>query len=828
MRPLTPNCFAPVHWLVTGLVIAVNCSIASIASAESWVMAADALLENHCYDCHAGGAREGGLDLDSIGTDLDDAETFAMVVRIADRVRNGEMPPSADAEPIPESDRIAFANSLHPMLMAAGRKTNATVLRRLNRVEYENTVNDLFGTNLDLSRTLPEDGRSHEFDNVGESLGVSMVHLQRYLDAIDSVMDAAIATTSQPPTVTTVRASYADTREAEKFIGDVWKKLDDGSVVFFADLGYPTGMLRGSEVKTPGWYDIRVTGYAHQSERDITFRVGGTSFATGSEKPTYGYFAFPPIERTGGEPTTVQMRTWIDERFMVTIDPWGLVVKDYNLHKQGADGYPGAGLAIQGVEIEGPIVEPFPSPGHQMIYEGLDRVEVDPANPREKTKPWFVPKFVIQTNTPREDASRVLTRVARIAFRRPVDADDVIPFVNLFDHELDAGSSFDTALRTAIAAIFCSPDFLYFGEPSGWLDDHALATRLAYFLTRTTPDDALLADADAGTLSTDAKVLLGHVDRLIDGPHHDRFVDDFTDAWLNLRDIDETAPDQTLFPEYDPFLQHSAVAETRAFFGELIANDLPVGNIVKSDFAMLNNRLAKHYQIGLGDIGAVEGPEIRRVAIPPNSVRGGLISQASVLKVSANGTNTSPVVRGVWTMERILGQTPPPPPPGISGVEPDIRGASTLRELLNKHRDLDSCRSCHAMIDPPGFALENFDPIGGFRERFRSLGAGEKLFNEVNGRKVTYRLGPPVDASGDLVGHGRFDNFVQFRDLLASDEDTLARALITKLLTFATGREMAYVDRTSIDALVDASRSNRHGVRNMIELVVTSDAFRRK
>lgn len=802
--------------------------VATSCAGQPWRDAAASLLAQHCSDCHADGASEGGLDLDSLSDDLNDAETFAMVVRIVDRIRNGEMPPPEDADPIPAEQRREFASTMHPILSDAGRKTNSTVLRRLNRIEYQNTVNDIFGTDLNLSRMLPEDGRSHEFDNVGEALGISMVHLQRYLDAIDSVMDAAIARSSEPPPVETIRASYADTREAEKFIGSVWKKLDDGSVVFFADLGYPSGMLRGTDVKTPGWYKVRVTGYAYQTQRNITFRIGGTSFAPGSEKPTYGYFSFPPLSRSGGQPTTVETNVWIEQRYMVTIDPWGLVVNDYNLRKEGANNYPGAGLAIQSVELVGPIVESFPSIGHQLIYDGLNRIEMEPTRPSDKKKPWYVPKFQIETDVPTEDACGVLARVARVAFRRNVSDEDVQTFVDLFDRERQSGSDADTALRSSVAAIFCSPDFLFFRESPGWLDDHALATRLSYFLTRTTPDESLLADADAGTLSTDARVLLGHVRRLIDGPHHQRFVTDFTDAWLNLRDIEDTAPDQKLFPEYDTFLQESAILETRAFFRELIAGDLPVRNVVKSDFAMLNNRLAKHYRIGLGEIESVDGPEIRRVAIPPDSVRGGLISHASVLKVSANGTNTSPVVRGVWMMERILGQAPPPPPPGIAGVEPDIRGASTLRELLDKHRDLDTCRSCHAMIDPPGFALENFNPIGGYRERFRSLGAGHKLSKEVNGRQVQYRLGPPVDSSGDLVGHGRFANFVQFRDLLAANEDLLAKALITKLLTFATGREMGYADRESIDELVQSSRANRHGVRGMIELVVTSEAFRKK
>jgi hypothetical protein len=198
------------------------------------------------------------------------------------------------------------------------------------------------------------------------------------------------------------------------------------------------------------------------------------------------------------------------------------------------------------------------------------------------------------------------------------------------------------------------------------------------------------------------------------------------------------------------------------------------------------------------------------------------------LKVSANGTNTSPVVRGVWVMERICGQTPPPPPAGVPGVEPDIRGASTLRELLAKHRNMDACRSCHSMIDPPGFALESFNPIGGWRKNFRSLGEGERVDLEVNGRRVRYRIGPKVDASGQLPDGTEFNGFQEFRDLLVRDEEMLARTLATKLLTFATGRELGFSDRPVIDAIVRKSTAKGHAVRDIIELVVMSEIFRSK
>ena len=288
-----------------------------------------------------------------------------------------------------------------------------------------------------------------------------------------------------------------------------------------------------------------------------------------------------------------------------------------------------------------------------------------------------------------------------------------------------------------------------------------------------------------------------------------------------MRNIDFTVPDRLLYPEYDAFLKHSSVDETRAFFRELITGNLRVRNVVKSRFAMLNSRLARHY-----GITGVTGPEIRRVELPADTDRGGFLAHSAVLKVSANGTNTSPVVRGVWVMERILGQAPPPPPAGISGVEPDIRGAQTLREILDRHRNVDSCRTCHERIDPPGFALECFNPIGGYRDRFRSLGEGEKLDLQLNGNRVRYRLGRKVDASGFLPDHGPFSGFRGFRNLLADDEQLLARALTGKLLTFATGREMGFSDRAVIEDIIGKTASSGYGLRDLILQAIQSDIFR--
>jgi hypothetical protein len=797
------------------LVVGLTAPAVSLAASES--LGVDAFLKSRCLECHVGDDAEAGLDLAALGTNLDDRALFERWERIHDRVEAGEMPPEAAGQPS-EGERQAFLSALGDRLSAAHAASRGTVFRRLNRGEYENTLNDLFGTNLSLVDRLPEDGRAEQFDNVGEALGVSSVQLQRYLECITAVLDEASRQAAEPPPVQVVRASYADTRGGEQWLNRIWLHRDDGAVVFFKQYGYPSGMLREANVQRDGWYRVKVTGYAFQSEEPITFSVGATTFARGVRQPTFGFYSLPP-----GPPTTIELKAWIPARYMIDITPYGIWDEDNKIRQQqGAVGYDGPGLAIQHVEIEGPLVEDSRSRGDRLLFEGLDRREIPPRNPNDRRRSNYVPRYEVVSQDPAVDATEALRRVATRAFRRPVAEDQLGAYVELFRAELQFGATFEEAFRTAVSAIFCSTDFLFLREPPGPLDDYALAARLSYFLTRTTPDDELLELAAAGKLS-DPAVLTAQTERLLKDPRSARFVADFTDAWLNLRDIEFTNPDGSLFPEFDPYLQFSMVEEVRTFFRKLIDDNLGAVNLAKSDFAMLNERLAEHYAID-----GVHGPELRPVRLYPGSVRGGVLGQAGVLKVSANGTSTSPVVRGVWVLERLLGETPPPPPKGVPGVEPDIRGATTLREQLDKHRTLETCQSCHRMIDPPGFALESFDPIGGWRERYRSIGEGDHVDREVRGSKVRYRLGPAVDPSGETLDGREFRGFVEFREMLAEDEARLAHTLAEKLLTFGTGRLMGFSDRKEIDEIVRTSAADGHGVRSLILAVVGSEIFRHK
>jgi hypothetical protein len=355
------------------------------------------------------------------------------------------------------------------------------------------------------------------------------------------------------------------------------------------------------------------------------------------------------------------------------------------------------------------------------------------------------------------------------------------------------------------------------------LDDWALASRLSYFLWNSMPDRTLLDLAKQGKLK-DPATLRDQVERLLKDPKAERFIADFLDQWLELRDIEFTTPDKKLYPEFGPFLRDSMVPESQAYFRELLENDLGTRYIVASDFAMLNSRMAEHYRIA-----GVSGSGFRKISLPPGSHRGGFLAQASVLRVTANGTVTSPVKRGAWVMKQILGEPPAPPPGDVPAVEPDIRGTITIREQLTKHRSDRSCAACHAKIDPPGFALESFDVIGGWRERYRSLGEGDVPDPAVTGRpRVPYLFAQMVDASGETAAGVPFKDFEGFRNLLLKDERVLARNLARQLTVYATGAPIGFADRVEIERLLNRARPSNYGVRSLIHEVVQSEIFKRK
>jgi hypothetical protein len=412
-----------------------------------------------------------------------------------------------------------------------------------------------------------------------------------------------------------------------------------------------------------------------------------------------------------------------------------------------------------------------------------------------------------------------------------VPADEVQGYVQIVMRQLEHRACFEDALKEAYKAALCSPDFLFVGEITPprsegaperiRLSDKVIAERLALWLWNSVPDEELMVLAHQGRLHLPAS-LKQQTARLLADPRSDRFIADFCDQWLDLRKIDATQPDTRIYPEAREHLKHSMIAETRAFLRELITQDLSVSHLVKSEFAMLNQSLAEHY-----GVPGVQGCIIRRTGLPEGSPRGAFLTQAAVLKVTANGTNTSPVTRGAWINERLLGKHIPPPPAGVPAIDPDTRGAKTLREQLEKHRSDARCAGCHAQIDPPGFALESFDVIGGFRERYRSLTTGSVLANfhfdsEWNPR---VRLNQTVDSSGQLESGEPFRDVADFQALVLRHPEVLAANMVRQFLLYATGSGPHYSDRREIARILSETKSTDYGLRSLLEAVVQSELF---
>jgi hypothetical protein len=506
------------------------------------------------------------------------------------------------------------------------------------------------------------------------------------------------------------------------------------------------------------------------------------------------------------------------------------------------DGMPG--VAFQWLEVEGPIYDQTAGAGYRLMFGDLPLRRIEskeggvtlqivppPRPPGEDFRNRFGPRLQdvaveVVTANPQEDAARLLRQFMTRAYRHPVEEAHFRRFLELFDQEFKLGHGFTRSLLSAYTAVLASPGFVYVQEEPGKLSDYSLATRLALFLWNSAPDDELRALAAAGRLQNPG-VLKAQTERLLNDPRSRRFVDAFSDYWLDLRKIDDTSPSTTLYNDYelDDPLKLAAVEETRLFVAELLNRNLPARNIVDSNFTFLNERLATHY-----GVPGVEGAKMRKVTLPKDSVRGGLLTQASVLKITANGTTTSPVLRGVWIMERILGfQTAPPP--AVPAVEPDIRGAVTIRQQLEKHRADASCAACHRKIDPPGFALESFDIMGGWRDRYRAVSDNAKPEPGIglSGQRYTFHYGLPVDAAGALPDGRTYKDVREFkRVLLARDEPIVARNLVQQLATYATGAPVGFADRPQIEQILENSRSSDHGVRSLVHGIVQSDLFRFK
>jgi mono/diheme cytochrome c family protein len=764
------------------------------------------ILERHCIACHSGDKPKGKFNLEQLSRDFTDEAAQRRWLIVQKRATAGEMPPKAKPRPTPEEIQALSAwitGEAAAAAAAQGDGDGRVVFRRLNRVEYENTVRDLLGINIELQQLLPEDAEAHGFDNVGEALHTSSFLMERYLEAADAALNVAIANAPQPKRIDR-RLQCENQHQVKSTTEKVFRKTDDALVMFSSSQWQAITM---SEFYPPdrGTYRIRISAYGFQSSgKPATFRVDAGPMLMGTKNHLVGYFDVPPETAT-----VVEFTDFFDARNTIRILPYGLESAQA-VNKIGADSYEGPGLAIQWVEVEGPLNDTWPPESHRRIFGDLMQAAVERNRNRLE---------VISPN-PTEDAAHILHNFARRAFRSPVTDDDVRPFVELFEAKLAEGYTFEQAVRVGLKGIMVSPRFLFLDEKPGRLDDFALASRLSYFLWSAMPDDDLLALAEQEKLS-DPETLHAQVERMLNSPKAREFTKNFVGQWLNLRDIDFTEPDHLLYPEFDDMLKAAIIDETHLFFEEVLKEDLSLTNFVASDFTLLNERLAKHY-----GIPGVEGHAFRKVPLPPESHRGGVLTMASVLKVSANGTTTSPVIRGAYVLDRVMGTPPEPPPPGVPAIEPDIRGATTIREQLAKHRQIESCATCHTKIDPPGFALESFDVIGGWRENYRSRGNGKPV--TIDGRRMHYLHGPAVDPSGVLADGREFQNIDELRQLLLADKDQLAQALTVKLLTYATGGPPTAADQLQVEAIVGRAREQGYGFRTLVHEIVQSPLFQNK
>ncbi len=757
----------------------------------------------HCLRCHGPSKSEGNLRLDQLDSDLSNPAALERWLKIAVRLQSGEMPPQSEPRPQPEKLSSLLSTLTAQLDIASGRQRRAgrVVLRRLNRVEYENTLNDLFNVNVSVKDMLPEDALAEGFDNVGAALNISPVFIERCLDAIDAALDAAIAPVHQIES-SQQRFDLYDSLPAW-FLAGVWKQPE--GVILFRTSGNSATDLRKFRAPAAGRYRFRIAASAHNSATPLPMAVLlGNFVVSGNPTRHIGYFDAPP-----GEPRVIDF----EERLLQkndTIKVTPVALPFVHLKHETMPEYPGPGLHIHWMEVEGPFAEEWPSESYRRVFGAVD--------PKTATL---------------ADAEKLLRNFLPKAFRRPVIDGEERPFVELVAESLESGTSFDAALRLGLKAVLTSPKFLYFRESTtpaddGTLDDYALASRLSYFLWSSMPDETLFELAGRDELHR-PEVLRAQVERMLQHPKARAFTENFTGQWLSLREINATTPDKTLYPEFEELLQWSSLRETHLFFNELLREDLSVRNFADSDFAMLNGRLAEHY--GIPD---VTGVDFRRVPLRPEYHRGGVLTQASVLKVTANGSTTSPVLRGVWVLDRILGQPVPPPPPNVPAVEPDIRGANTIREQLAKHRSTENCRSCHARIDPPGFALENYDVIGGWRSNYRVVAERKNWVNNRVGPLAKYLaawqygLGPAIEAA-DVLPDGRsFADISEFKKLLLSNPEQIARCFTEKLLTYATGQPPGLNDRRVVDQILVDTQASDYGVRSLVHAVIASDLFRRK
>jgi len=786
-------------------------------------------VETFCVECHGPEKQKAKRRFDHLPEVIGNDEDLLEYQDIIDQLNLDEMPPTKSLQPsVVQQRRVTAWLTAQVSAYHDSRKGKAarTVLRRMNAREYRNTTRDLLSLNttvFDPARFFPKDQTTDHLDNVGETLVTSGHLLARYLEAADLVVTKALGSSKRPETQTWIfKENFKQQPEVDQVHGksNKYKHMTLYEVIGADKHEGAYGAIHDFRQGVPhdGWYEITVKAEAlnrqHPYDRDLVptdpdeklrlgIRPGNQAVGDlAHTQPVEPLLAEVILEDGEG---TYTMKVWLDAgwtpRFTFpngTMDIRDAYSKVLKRHK---DLFPKARrkgivenrwlvlhsgampqIRLHEIKIKGPLYPEWPTASQRALLGADWQRGVDGA----------LTKTELRTHA-EVFASR--------AFRRPAPRESVDRMMEVIDTQISAGKSQVEAFGDGVKVALCSPFFLYHESGGTVLSPYALASRLSYFLWSAPPDERLLELARSGAI-TRPEVLRDQVRRLLKDDRSDAFIDGFLDSWLTFRDLGSAPPDRSAFRGYYQYnLQEAMQIETRMFVRHLIAENRDISEFLDCSYAFINRGLARLYELPLP-----EGPGFHKVALTDRR-RGGLLGQGSVLTVTANGIDTSPVVRGVWLLENILGAPPAPPPDDVAPLDPDIRGAKTIRDQLDMHRENPACYDCHQAIDPLGFALENFDPVGRWR--------------------TSYGRNTKIDASGELPNGEKFADVRELKDVLLARKGRFARALTTKLLAYSLGRHVSPTDRPHIDDILMEHERVGNGFGDLIKLVVLSEPFKR-
>jgi hypothetical protein len=722
-------------------------------------------LERFCIDCHQEENAKGGIRLDQFADQSEAIKEGRIWLRVRDAVQSHAMPPADETQPA-AADRTAIVSWIENDFLAAKCKEQTSlppvVIRRLNRQEYNNTIRDLLGLDLHLADAFPADDIAFGYDNVGSALNLSPILIEKYLDAAEAAMTRAIATPDvgeMPPIELIGLKTYPLPADKPVEFAHTLKPgryLADFSLV---RVGVPESVPPPRLLISFG-KDSREVEAARVQDETVVYRYW-LSVAPGDNKVRVSVVPNDRRDANFNRPKEVAANVSGDKRY-------------------GGD----VGLHVDSMVVKGPVA-------------------FDPARVPKSTQtiigdsPGFGDKLRL------ESARNAISRFAEKAFRRPVAADEVNRIVAIYRLAHDRGESHERGLQLALTTVLASPRFLFLVEPEDTttdrpLNDFELASRLSYFLWSSMPDDALLAAARRGSLHGE---LRAQVTRMLEDRRSDAMVENFAGQWLQLRRLAGVSPDRALFATFDDTLRSAMRQETERFFGHILRSNQSVLDLIDADYTFVNDTLAKHY-----GIGGVTGPEFRRVALSDHR-RGGVLTQASVLTLTSNPNRTSPVKRGQWILQQILGTPPPPPPPLVPKLDDSKQAAdaSSLRDRMELHRANPQCASCHQQMDQMGFALENFDAIGRWRDRDGEF---------------------PVDPAGELAGGRKFADIKELKRVLAATANQkFTRCLIENMLTYALGRGLDPRDYCTVEEIRKRIAANGNRMHEIVFGIVESRAF---